>query len=158
MRIAAQSHRCNARTNSPSLASFRSETAQNDMPFPDPMAHLEPADGSAVAVGRLIGRGPDEHVNRMEAPLIHERGDRLAGNVVEPTTNQWKTDGRQILDRRREIQFAQEPRFHRMLMGRLHVQQMRISERADVITDDLIRNGGRVLHDTSRARKSHDLN
>jgi hypothetical protein len=44
-----------------------------------------------------------------------------------------------------------------MLIGRSHVDEMRISERAYVITDNLVRNGGRGLYDVSRARKSHDL-
>ena len=125
---------------------------------PDPMAHLEPTNRSRVAGGSPIGRGPDEHVDRMEAPLIHERGDRLAGDVVEPTTHQRKTDGREILNRRREIQLAEEPWLHRVLIGRSHVEQVSISERADVITDDLVRNGGCGLNDLSRARESHDLN
>jgi hypothetical protein len=45
-----------------------------------------------------------------------------------------------------------------MLIGRLHVEQVVISERADVITDDLVRHGGRGLDDMSRARDSHDFN
>ena len=61
---------------------------------PDPMAHLEPANRSRVAGGSPIGCGSEVYADRMEAPLIHERGDRLAADVVEPTTNQRKTDGR----------------------------------------------------------------
>ncbi len=47
---------------------------------------------------------------------------------------------------------------HRVLIGRSHVERVSISERADVITDDLVRNGGCGLNDMSRARESHDLN
>jgi hypothetical protein len=94
----------------------------------------------------------------VEAPLIYERRDTLSRDVVEPTTNEGKTDGRQILDRRREIQLAEEPWPHRVLIGRSDVEQMRVSQRADVLTDDLVRNGSCGLHDMSRAREAHDHN
>jgi hypothetical protein len=45
-----------------------------------------------------------------------------------------------------------------VLIGRSHVEEVGISERADVIADDFGRNGGCGLNDLSRARESHDLN
>jgi hypothetical protein len=45
-----------------------------------------------------------------------------------------------------------------VLIGRSHVEQVGISERPDVITDDLDSNGGGGLDDLSRARESHDFN
>jgi hypothetical protein len=74
------------------------------------------------------------------------------------TTDERKADGREIVDRRREIQLAEEPRLHGVLIGRSHVEQMVVSERADVIADDLVRYGGCGLKNMSRARESHDLN
>ena len=51
-----------------------------------------------------------------------------------------------------------EPWLHRVLIVRFHVEQAAISECADVMTDDLVRNGGSGLNDMSRARESHHLN
>ena len=62
------------------------------------------------------------------------------------------------VNRRREIQPSAEPWLHRVPIGRLHVEQVAISECADVMTDDLVRNGGCGLNDLSRARESHHLN
>ena len=62
-------------------------------PVPIPWCTWNPRIDRGVG-GRRIGGGPDEHVDRMEAPLIDEHGDGLAGNVIEPAANQGKTDGR----------------------------------------------------------------
>ena len=78
----------------------------------------------------------------MEAPLIHERSDQLTGDMVEPTTNQRKTGRCEILNWRREIQLAEEPGLHRVLIGRSYVEQVSVFECPGVIVDDLVGNGG----------------
>lgn len=90
----------------------------------------------------------------MEAPLTDERGDGLAGNVIEPTARQRKPIDARCSTGGRD-QLAEEPWLHRVLSVRSHVEQVALSDRADVMTDDVVRNGSGALNDMSRVRESH---
>ena len=55
---------------------------------------------------------------------------------------------REVVDRRREVQLAQEPGFDGVLIGGAHVEQMRAHQRPHVTGDDILRHrlggGGRL--------------
>jgi hypothetical protein len=84
-----------------------------------PVAHLEAAERARVR-GRLAGirSGPHEDVDRVLPALIDERRDGAAGEVIESAADEGKAERREIVDRRGEVQFAEEPRFHGVLIAR----------------------------------------
>src|SRR5690348_7076213 len=53
---------------------------------------------------------PEEHVDQVLAPPVHERRDRTSAHVVEPPADEWEPPPGEVIYRRREIQFAVEPR------------------------------------------------
>ena len=60
----------------------------------------------------------------MLAASIDDRGDGLAVDIVEPSADQPEALGCQVDDRRRDVELAVEPWFHRVLVARLHVGQV----------------------------------
>src|SRR5438552_3500186 len=66
----------------------------------------------------------NEEIDHVLAASIDDRGDGLALNIVEPSAKQHKALRRQVHDRRRYIDLAVEPWFHRMLVARLDVGQV----------------------------------
>src|SRR5438132_12685218 len=75
---------------------------------PEGHAVLRPVhDVVALALGalwrRLAGGRPDEQVDDVLVALIDQGRDGPAIEVVEPAAGQWKAHGREVLDRRREI-------------------------------------------------------
>src|SRR5690242_9965614 len=57
----------------------------------------------------FIARRPNEHVDWMLSPLIDDRGDRAAFDVVESPACQNESLLSQVFHRRREIQLAIKP-------------------------------------------------
>src|SRR6266851_9230298 len=55
---------------------------------------------------------PGEQIDRVVCPLVNEGGDRLTRDVVQPATPQRESERGEVGHRRREVQLAQEPRFH----------------------------------------------
>src|ERR1700747_2068155 len=74
----------------------------------------------------------NEEIDHVFAASIDNRGDGLAVVIVEPSAEQREALGCQIHDRRRYIELAVEPWFHRMLVARLHVGQVVALKRAHV--------------------------
>ena len=66
----------------------------------------------------------------MLAPLVNDRGYCTAIEIVEPAADERKTLRRQVHDRRSKIQFALEPRFHGVLVGRGDVGAMVCHQRS----------------------------
>ena len=98
-----------ARTNSVSSASFRSDTAQNDMPSRIQW-NVEPSQGSDLNGGERGTALPgDEHVDRVPTPQIHECRDRTTLEIVEAATGDGKPQPGEINDGRREVELAEEP-------------------------------------------------
>jgi hypothetical protein len=60
----------------------------------------------------------------MLAAGIDQSCDRVAVNDVDAAALQWKSLIGEVLDRRREIQFAVEPRLHGVLVGRDDIDEM----------------------------------
>src|ERR1700734_911996 len=75
--------------------------------------------------------------------LINESGHIATADVIEAASNQWKTLCREINDGRSKIQFAVEPRFHGVLVGRLDIHQVSWLQRANVTGNDFL--GNQVL-------------
>src|SRR6202011_3137066 len=84
--------------------------------------------------------GCDEQIDRVLVSLINERDNRFAIEIIESASGQWETFAGEIAHRRREIDFAVEPRFHGVLVGRGNIDKMRGEKRAHVIANDLISN------------------
>ena len=98
-----------ARTNSVSSASFRSDTAQIDMPSRIQW-NVEPSQGSDLNGGERGTALPgDEHVDRVPTPQIHECRDRTTLEIVEAATGDGKPQPGEIRDGRREVELAEEP-------------------------------------------------
>jgi hypothetical protein len=66
----------------------------------------------------------DEEIDHMRAAPIDDRRDGLAVDIVEPSAEQHETLCGQVHDRRRDIDLAVEPRFHRMLVAGAHVGEV----------------------------------
>src|SRR5881227_1041888 len=86
---------------------------------PESHAVLRPVhDVIALALGtlrrRLAGGGPDEQVDDVLVALIDQGRDRPAVEVVEPGAGQRKARGREVFDRRGEIDAAVKPRLDRV--------------------------------------------
>ena len=77
----------------------------------------------------------------MRPPLIYQRGDLAATQVVDSPADQRESLGREVRHRGREIQLAGEPRLHHVVLGRGHVHQVIHLERAHVPGDDLVDHG-----------------
>ena len=74
----------------------------------------------------------NEEIDHVFAASIDNRGDGLAVDIVEPSAEQHEALRCQVHDRRRYIELAVEPWFHRMLVARLHVGQVVALKRAHV--------------------------
>ena len=75
----------------------------------------------------------------MFATLVNKRGNGSIVDVVETSADQRKSLVSEILHFRCEIEFAVEPRFYGVLIGRWHIHQMIEHHRADVTGDDFLR-------------------
>ena len=66
---------------------------------------------------RVVGRGPDEQIDKMLPPLIHKRRHGSIFQIIQAPAYQRESVPGQILDGRREIELAVEPRLDRVLVG-----------------------------------------
>ena len=78
-------------------------------------------DGRAVSTPN---RWRDEEVNRVFVSLINERDHPLAVEIIESAANEREAVERKIVHIRREIDFAIEPGFDCVLVGRSNIDQM----------------------------------
>src|SRR5437868_2148560 len=92
---------------------------------------------------RVAGTGPDELINEVLVVLIDERCDGPAVEIIETATGQWKVRRGEILDRRREVELAVEPRLHGVaILGRDILEMARL-QGADMTGDNLLGKPGR---------------
>src|SRR6266581_4106504 len=120
-----------------------------------PVAHAaerEARDVEAVARDsadlRLSGRGPDEDIDDVLAPLVDQHRHRPAGGVIEPRAGELEAVLRQVRDRRRERQARAEPGLHRVLVRGGDVDEAAAERGAHVARHDFARQrifGGRKL-------------
>jgi hypothetical protein len=75
-------------------------------------------------------------VYEMFSALVDQRGDLAPFEIIEASANQRKAVARQIFDRRREIELAVEPRFHRVLIRGGHIHQVAGFERPQVAAEN----------------------
>src|SRR6516165_12769811 len=98
-----------------------------------PMAHIIALDafghGAGMPCAQLLG---DEQIDYVLAPLIDDRGNRLAVDIVEPAAEQRKALRGQVDDRWRYIDPAVEPRLDGMLVAGRHIHQMARLQRTDM--------------------------
>src|SRR6266404_8197045 len=81
----------------------------------------------------LLSR-PDIQIDEMLLALVDERGDSSVIQVFQSAADQRKPLTGKILNRWSEIQFAVEPWFYCVLIGRDHIGAMTFQlQRADVI-------------------------
>ena len=53
-----------------------------------------------VVAARFVVCGPDEQLDEMLPPLVHQRGHRPVADLVEAAADQLKATWRQVYDRR----------------------------------------------------------
>ena len=86
----------------------------------------------------LLSR-PDIQIDVMLLALVDKRGHSSVIQVFEPTPDKRKSLGGKVLNRGSEIQFAIEPWFYCVLIGRDHIRAMTLQlQRANVIGYDLL--------------------
>src|ERR1700730_18667489 len=83
-----------------------------------------------------LRRWPDENVDEMFSVGVHQNGDAAAVHDVQSAPLERETRARQILDRRRKIELASEPGFHRVLIGRDDILEMTGLQRAQMGVHD----------------------
>src|SRR3954468_12127181 len=102
----------------------------------DPVMNMESSNRLDGGAGeRVLRARRDEHVDRVLAAFIDERRDRPPAQVIETASDKWKADRGEIDNRWREIELAQKPRLHRVLIRRRHVEQMIGHQRSYVTVD-----------------------
>src|SRR5580693_8409591 len=79
----------------------------------------------------------DEQIDHVLAPVIDDRGHRLAVDVIEPAADQGKTLRRQVDDRRGDVELAVEPRLDGVLVAGFDVGQMAGLQRAQMRRHDV---------------------
>src|SRR5438874_9942716 len=110
---------------------------------PEIHAVLRPEDDVvALALGgsrRRVGApGPDEQINEVLVVLIDERCDGPAVEIIETAAGQREVRRGEILDRRRKIELAVEPRLYGVaILGRDILQMARL-QGADMTGDNLL--------------------
>src|SRR5436305_7510130 len=110
---------------------------------PEIHAVLRPVDDVvALALGglrrRVAGTRPDEQINEVLVVLIDERRDGPAVEIIETATGQREVRRGEILDRRREVELAVEPRLYGVaILGRDILQMARL-QGADMTGDNLL--------------------
>src|SRR5436305_2974414 len=115
---------------------------------PEIHAVLRPVDDVvALTLGdlrRLVaGTRPDEQINEVLVVLIDERCDGPAVEIIETATGQREVRCGEILDRRRKVELAVEPRLYGMaILGRDILQMARL-QGADMTGDNLLGEPGR---------------
>jgi len=67
---------------------------------------------------------PNENINQVLAARIHKHCNGAASNHIQAAALQRKSFIDEIVNRRREVQLAVEPRLNRVLIGRHHVFEM----------------------------------
>src|SRR5580704_16346909 len=83
-----------------------------------PMADVKSLHGFVLdAMDRGAQRLADEQIDHVLAPVIDDRGHRLAVDVIEPAADQGKTLRGQVDDRRRNVELAVEPRLDGVLIA-----------------------------------------
>lgn len=75
----------------------------------------------------------------MFVALKNQRGHAASAQIIKSATDKRKIFRRQVLDWRREIQLAVEPRLDGVLVGGYHVQDMIRHQRMDVAGNNLVR-------------------
>ena len=91
--------------------------------------------------------------HRVLLALIDERGHGPSRHVIEPAADQRKANRREIDDRRREVQLAEEPRLHGVLIGGADIEEMLGHQRAHMTVDHLVDRGV-----GARRRRSNERN
>ena len=74
----------------------------------------------------------------MFVSVINERDHPFAVEIIESATYEREAAERKIVHIRREIDFAIEPGFDRVLVGRRNIDQMGGEKRADMIRNDFV--------------------
>src|SRR5437588_111356 len=112
--------------------------------------------------GRRIagtGAGPHEHVDGVQAALVHDGADAAAADEVEPPTEQREAVGREVFHFRGEIDAAGEPRLDGVRVGGGHLDGAVLQQRADVSRQHLLlqtrRLAGRADDPPRRQRREH---
>src|SRR5439155_13327973 len=93
---------------------------------------LDPGGGRGSSLA-----GPGKQIDNVLVALVDERGDRAAGEIIEPPAAQREVLGREILDRRRKIDPPVKPRLDRVAVGGADIFEMAGLQGADVSADDL---------------------
>ena len=79
---------------------------------------------------------------------IDERRGRPPGDVVEPAAGERESEPGEIVDRRGEVQLAEKPRLHGVLIGGPHIKEVLTHQRAHVTVDD------RLCHRVDRLQRA----
>ena len=109
------------------------------------MTKVEPTNGQDdIASGRITALRGDEHVDGMFLPLINQRGNWPAADVVESAADEREAVRGEVNDRRREIEFAKEPRFHSVQIRGLDIEQVIRHQGAHMAVDHFIGDGVRA--------------
>ena len=105
------------------------------------MLNIESSDRWGEASGeRITWLWGDEHVDGVLLPLVNECSDWPPTKVIQTAPDERKPDRGEINDRRREIELAQKPRFDRMQICGLHIEQVVRHQGAHMAVDHFIRN------------------
>ena len=95
-------------------------------------------DGGVAGEVRADAAGwPDIEIDDVLVAMVDERRHRPPVEIIEPPAGKRKPLWCEVLDRRREIDAAVEPRLDRVLVGRDDVFEMARLQRADMPGDDL---------------------
>ena len=95
-------------------------------------------DRASVAANDTLTVRTNEHIDRVLLPLIHERGDGPSTQIVKSSANERKANRCEVHDRRSEIQLAEEPWLHGVLISGTNVEQMLRHQRTHMLVDDFI--------------------
>ena len=81
----------------------------------------------------------DKYVDGVPLPLIDECGHWPSADVIEVAPDERKPDRGAIGNRRRKIELHEKPRFDRVLIRRLRVEQVVRHQRTDVAVHHVVR-------------------
>src|SRR5690242_21791761 len=101
----------------------------------------------ALALGglrrRVASSGPDEQIDDVLVALIDERRDRAPAEIIEAPAGQRKARRGEILDGRRKIELAVEPRLDGVAVLRGDILEMTRLQRPNMAGDDFFGTPGR---------------
>src|SRR6187455_3037238 len=99
----------------------------------NPATNEEPSKASDVGLREhIIHRWGDKHVDGVPLPLIDECGHWPSADVIETAPDERKSERGEINNRWGKIEFPKKPRFDRVLIRGLHIEQVVRHQRPDM--------------------------